>query len=163
MFTKLSSMDSIFAPGIDGTYQQLYGSLDRGLFFHRLEQSRYLFRHAASGLSLFYFLGCDKSARDVLAKLAGAYNFHRDSTWVLKGQSEIHALLKDFGLRRRWLYRAWHYEHPEQGRSSLTRELELPKSRSPHLLSETRVPTSGRVEHLSDPRLSKNSRQPFNA
>lgn len=151
MFTKHLSMDSIFAPGIDGTYQELYGYLDRGLFFHRLEQTRYLFRHAASGLSLFYFLGSEKAARDVLSGLAGAYNFHRDSTWVLKGQSEIHALLKKFGLRRRWLYRAWHYEHLDRDNGNLAQELRLPKARSSQLLSETTIQTNRRGEHLPDP------------
>jgi hypothetical protein len=102
-------MDSISAPTAEGTYQTVLGRQEKGLFLQRIDSERYCFRHAASGLSLFYFLGCDREARTLLEQLAERYNFERDSTWVLKSQGEIHRALQSLGLKRRWLNRAWHY------------------------------------------------------
>lgn len=104
-------MDTILAPGIDGIYQELFGRTYKGLFVHRLEEGRFLFRHSASGLSLFHFLGTVTIVHELQGTLADSYDFHRDSTWVLKGQAEIHRRLMTLGLRRRWLFRAWHYEY----------------------------------------------------
>ena len=104
-------MDTILAPGTDGVYQELYGTTYKGLFVHRLEKGRFLFRHAGSGLSLFHFLGDVSALHELQSALADSYDFHRDSTWVLKGQAEIHRQLTVLGLRRRWLFRAWHYEY----------------------------------------------------
>lgn len=102
-------MDSISAPTAEGTYQTIYGVQENGLFLQRLDAERYVFRHAASGLSLFYFLGAQPTARALLERLSKRYDFQRDSTWVLKSQSEIHRQLQALGLTRRWLHRAWHY------------------------------------------------------
>ena len=96
-------MDSILAPTSDGTFQWVFGHSTDGLFLHRLDKERFLFRHSGSGLSLFYFSGSFLQARELQKQIAARYNFCRDSTWVLKGQSEIHALLLDLGLSRRWL------------------------------------------------------------
>jgi len=104
-------MDTILAPAVDGTYQTVFGREERGLFRQRLEERRYLFRHAASGLSLFHFVGEPNQAEKILRELSEAYDFHRDSTWVLKGQAEIHRLLAHLGLGREWLHRAWHYSY----------------------------------------------------
>lgn len=132
-------MDSIFAPGIDGTYQELFGRTVAGLFCQRLEKDRFLFRHEASGLSLFYFIGSEKQAGSVQTELAGNYDFHRDSTWVLKGQSEIHSLLRAMGLKRRWLFRAWHYEFPRATRPRL--DLTPSRRNRRNLVSEQRLPS----------------------
>ena len=102
-------MDSISAPTAEGTYQTVFGRQERGLFLQRIESERYCFRHSASGLSLFYFMGNEKDARTLLEQLAERYDFQRDSTWVLKSQGEIHRQLQSLGLKRRWLNRAWHY------------------------------------------------------
>jgi hypothetical protein len=102
-------MDSISAPTSEGTYQTVFGRLESGLFMQRLDSERFCFRHAASGLSLFYFLGTDSAARSVLRQLVENYDFQRDSTWVLKSQGEIHRQLQYLGLKRRWQNRAWHY------------------------------------------------------
>lgn len=107
-------MDSILAPTVDGTYQRVFGQQIKGLFLQRLESGRFLFRHAGSGLSLFYFLGTPRQATDLLQHLVERFDFQRDSVWVLKNQSEIHFLLRSFPLGRRWLFRAWHYEASTQ-------------------------------------------------
>lgn len=102
-------MDSISAPTPEGTYQTVFGRLERGLFLQRLDRDRFCFRHAGSGLSLFYFVGEEIAAKNVLCQLAARYDFQRDSTWVLKSQGEIHRELSALNLNRRWLHRAWHY------------------------------------------------------
>ncbi len=102
-------MDSISAPTAEGTYQTVFGRLEEGLFLQRLDRSRFCFRHAGSGLSLFYFLGDEGVAVEVLRELAARYDFRRDSTWVLKSQGEIHRELIGMQLTRQWLHRAWHY------------------------------------------------------
>ena len=102
-------MDSISAPTAEGTYQTVFGRLEEGLFLQRLDRSRFCFRHAGSGLTLFYFVGSESSAGEVLRALAARYDFQRDSTWVLKSQGEIHRELTEMRLSRRWLHRAWHY------------------------------------------------------
>ena len=102
-------MDWISAPTAEGTYQTVFGRLEKGLFLQRLDRHRFCFRHAGSGLSLFYFLGTEGHAAEVLRTLAARYDFQRDSTWVLKSQGEIHRELVAMQLTRRWLHRAWHY------------------------------------------------------
>ena len=102
-------MDSLLAPGADGNYHTYFGKAEQGLFVHRVEEGRYLFRHQGSGHSLFFFLGESESAHRLLASISGKYDFCRDSTWVFKGLSEIHALLLLEGLTRAWLHRSWHY------------------------------------------------------
>ena len=115
MFTNLFRMDSISAPTPEGTYQTVFGRACNGLFLQRLgrveaDMERFCFRHEGSGLSLFYFLGSESSARQVLERLSELYDFQRDSSWVLKTQSEINRHLQvSLRLSRRWLYRAWHY------------------------------------------------------
>ena len=103
-------MDSIIAPSIDGTFQTLYGREYRGLFLQSLEPARFLFRHSSSGLSLFYATGTQDEARALQENLVQLYNFQRDSTWVLKGQGELHLILQRLGLNKQWRQRAWHYE-----------------------------------------------------
>ena len=102
-------MDSISAPTAEGTYQTVFGRLEEGLFLQRLDHRRFCFRHAGSGLSLFYFLGAESGAVEVLRSLAARYDFHRDSIWVLKSQGEIHRELVEMQLTRQWIHRAWHY------------------------------------------------------
>lgn len=102
-------MDSILAPSSDGSFHSIFGKQNRGLFLQRLQEERFVFRHAASGLSLFYFLGPEPSAQLILCLLSEHYDFQRDSTWVLKSQGELHQHLTGLGLSRVWVHRAWHY------------------------------------------------------
>jgi hypothetical protein len=118
-------MDSILVPIADGTFQRVYGCVVAGLFLQRLENGRFLARHAASGLSLFHFLGPDTAARRLQLDLAGRYDFERDSTWVMKGQSEIHSILVETGLERRWLYRSWHYSYSPESTALRPSTLEV--------------------------------------
>ena len=102
-------MDSILAPSSDGTFHTIFGKQNRGLFLQRLQEERFVFRHAASGLSLFYLLAQESQARLLLNLLSERYDFQRDSTWVLKSQGELHQQLLNLGLGRTWCHRAWHY------------------------------------------------------
>lgn len=102
-------MDSILAPSVDGSFQTIFGHECKGLFAQKLGPERFLFRHSASGHSLFHLLGDENMARDVQQELAQRYDFTQDSTWVLKGQGQIHRLLVQQNLSRQWLHRSWHY------------------------------------------------------
>jgi hypothetical protein len=102
-------MDSILAPNVDGTYTTVFGRDKKGLFLQRLDDGVYLFRHTSSGLALFYFKGERDEAGEVLASVSESYDFLRDSTWVLKGQTDLQHILLAFGLERSWFRRAWHY------------------------------------------------------
>ena len=110
MFTNHSYMDSILAPSSDGTFETLFGINNSGLFLQRLQTHRYVYRHTASGLSLFCATGNEKCARNLQNELIEKYDFQRDSTWVLKSLGELHSLLRQMGLKRHWLQRAWHYD-----------------------------------------------------
>lgn len=118
-------MDCILAPTVDGSYQKLFGRARGGLFFHRLERQRFLFRHQASGLSLFHFLGERNQAEWLQHFLIERYNFCRDSTWVLKGQGELHSLLTRSGLTRTWMQRSWHYRFADDKTDVIPSTLEV--------------------------------------
>lgn len=107
-------MDTILASSADGTFQTIYGWNRKGLFLQRVAQERYLFRHTGSGLSLFHFIGSHDCAIRLHQEFSEAYDFLRDSTWVLKGQGELQRMLAQSGLKKRWFNRTWHYEHGDK-------------------------------------------------
>lgn len=102
-------MNRILAPDESGHFGYIYGQEHAGLFLQTLSTNRAVFRHSRSGQILFFHLGSSEQRSALLARLPSHYNFERDSTWVLKGLGQIHDLLVELGMKRRWHERAWHY------------------------------------------------------